>query len=99
MQKLNNSPDTLLPRMKEHLDLVRFAEDRLKPILGRSGSILYSGSETLRPGSIYLLGLNPGGNPTTHHDTVGSNLGVMLARTENAYLDESWRNCPVGRSP
>jgi uracil-DNA glycosylase len=80
-------------------NLVASAEKRLEPIAARSGRVLYSGSHTLRPGPMYLLGLNPGGDPTTHNDTVGSSLREMLRRTENAYLDESWRNCAVGRSP
>jgi len=75
------------------------AEERLKPILHRSGRILYSGAHTLRRGPMYLLGLNPGGNPITHTDTVGSSLRELSQRTENAYLNESWRNCDVGRSP
>lgn len=85
--------------MKQLDDLVVFAEERLKPILHRSGRILYSEGRTLQRGPMYLLGLNPGGDPTTHNDTVGSSLKEMLQRTENAYLDESWRNCAVGRSP
>jgi hypothetical protein len=78
---------------------VAAVEERLKPILHRSGRILYSGARTLRPGSMYLLGLNPGGEPTTHKDTVGSSLKELPRRTQNAYLDESWRNFAVGRSP
>ena len=85
--------------MKQLDNLVAFAEERLKPILHRSGRILYSQAYTLRRGPMYLLGLNPGGDPTTHYDTVGSSLKEILQRTENAYLDESWRNCVDGRSP
>lgn len=78
---------------------IAVAEERLKPILHRSGRILYSGAHTLRRGPMYLLGLNPGGDPTTHDDTVGSSLKDLSQRTENAYLDESWRNYAIGRSP
>ncbi len=85
--------------MKRLETLVAFAEERLKPIFARSGRVLYSGAHTLRRGPMYLVGLNPGGDPTTHNDTVGSSLRVMLERTENAYLDESWTNCAIGGSP
>lgn len=78
---------------------VASAEERLKPILDRSGRILYSGAHTLQRGPMYLLGLNPGGDPTTHKDTVGSSLKEIRQRTENAYLDEVWRNTAAGRSP
>ena len=75
--------------MKRLETLVALAKEQLQPIAGRSGRILYSGAHTLRRGPMYLLGLHPGGDPTTHNDTVGSSLKELLNRTENAYLDES----------
>ena len=60
-------------------------------MLGLSGGVLYSGVETLRPGPIYLLGLNPGGSE-------GASLKVSLDRSRqgiNCYLDEEWE--PGGR--
>lgn len=53
------------------------------------GGILYSSHETLRPGSIYLLGFNPGGSGGM---PLGESLKNMLSYNENAYLDECWRN-------
>ena len=35
-----------------------------------SGSIIYSGDSTLRKGSFYFLGTNPGGNRLNYPDTI-----------------------------
>lgn len=43
-------------------------------ILDRSGEILDSSAQTLRQDPIYLLGLNPGGNPDDHTATVRDRL-------------------------
>jgi hypothetical protein len=42
---------------------VAFAREHLHDILDVSGQVLYSGASTLRHGDVYLLGLNPGGDP------------------------------------
>ena len=60
-------------------------------MLNLSGAVLYSGIEALKPGPIYLLGLNPGGSE-------GATLKDSLENTRagiNAYLDEVWS--PGGR--
>jgi hypothetical protein len=66
--------------------------DRAEAYLGEvgmlesPGGVLYSGVETLKPGPIYLLGLNPGGSG-------GATLKNSLdnsRRGNNAYLDEEW---------
>ena len=44
--------------------LAHFAKIQLGDILDRSSELLYSGTETLQPGVLYLVGLNPGGYPT-----------------------------------
>ena len=84
-------------------NLLAFSQTQLQPIAHRSGRILYSGAHTLKTGPIYLLGLNPGGNPDTHNDTVSSSLAELSTRTDNAYLDESWqyrgRPYRIGESP
>ncbi len=84
------------------IDLSSFvgtAQKHLAPILDRSGSILYSAANTLRPGSIYLLGLNPGGDPTKHQ-TVRQTLETLPSRVTNAYLDERWeRRQHPGQAP
>jgi len=73
---------------------VATARRHLTPILDPSGNILYSSCDTLRPGAVYLLGLNPGGDP---HDpryqqqTIDSALQALPSKRENEYLDVSWR--------
>jgi hypothetical protein len=55
-------------------------------LIDSPGAVLYSADETLRPGPVYLLGLNPGG-------AVDSTLrdSIMRSRAQNnAYLDEEW---------
>ena len=55
-------------------------------LIDQSGAVLYAGASTLRPGPVYLLGLNPGG-------TEGPSLRDSIAasrREHNAYLDEEW---------
>src|SRR4051794_20337564 len=56
-----------------------------------SGEVLYSTGATLRPGLVYLLGHNPGGdcnNPLL--PTIGRSLDALPAKTLNSYLDTSW---------
>jgi hypothetical protein len=74
------------------LDVLGRAEAYLDEIgmLGSPGGVLYSGVETLKPGPIYLLGLNPGGSGgATLKDSLDNS-----RRGHNAYLDEEW--CPGG---
>jgi hypothetical protein len=55
-------------------------------LIEQSGAVLYAGASTLRPGPVYLLGLNPGGSE-------GASLRDSIAasrREHNAYLDEQW---------
>lgn len=84
--------------MNDAASLVSFAKPLLASIASHSGRVLYSAASTLKPSAIYLLGLNPGGNPATHHDTVGESLSKLSERRVNAYLDESWAGQPAGHS-
>ena len=72
-------------------DVVRIAEESLGTILDKSGTILYSSCETLKPGKYYFLGLNPGGSDE-NTETIRSSLNQLeLGKsTKNAYLDEDW---------
>jgi len=80
-------------------DFIATAREQLKPIIHRSGSILYSAQTTLRPGRLYLLGLNPGGDPTKHH-SIGEDLDQLPLRKHNAYVHESWeRQREAGGAP
>lgn len=61
---------------------------------GRSGSVFYSGRTAFaEPAKIYVLGLNPGGNPVNQRDqTIARNIEALRRRDSwSAYADESWR--------
>ncbi len=70
-------------------DLPDLASRVLASYLDRSGTVLYSSHETIKPGKIYLIGLNPGGQGGP---TLQTNISSMLSRQENAYLHERWEN-------
>jgi hypothetical protein len=57
----------------------------------RSGSVLYSGIDTLRPGPLYLMGYNPGGDPGQQSAQEQSILGQIQDRTNwSAYTQDCW---------
>lgn len=77
---------------------------RLVPIeLGsRSGKVFYSGRGAFsQPSDLYVLGLNPGGDPDVHaSETVASHTAEVLTRFPtdwSAYRDESWEGSPPGQ--
>jgi len=59
------------------------------PILQESGKVVYSSVDTIRPGDIYVLGLNPGGEIFV---PIIEDLKQLPDRYTNAYLDEAWGN-------
>jgi hypothetical protein len=66
-----------------------------------SGSVFYSGRDAFRaPSAIYVLGLNPGGDPEGQaSDTVGKHLSFVMKEASaawSAYTDESWLGKPPG---
>jgi hypothetical protein len=69
-------------------DALSLAEAYLEKagLIDSPGAVLYSADETLRPGPLYLLGLNPGGaEDSTLRDS------ILRSRAQhNAYLDEEW---------
>ena len=70
--------------------LAGFATTHLSASLRRkSGQLLYSGSETLRPGQVYLLGHNPGGSPKNRSLlTISKSIASLTAKeSTNSYLD------------
>lgn len=67
-------------------ELNRRVANALGVEVNRRGKILYSATSTLSPGSMYLLGLNPGG---IAGQPIASQLSAALG-TGNAYLDEIW---------
>lgn len=70
-------------------EIPKVAKIALSDVLSQSGSILYSSHETLKPGNVYLLGFNPGGEGGS---SVEQSIDSLLSNTVNAYLDESWDN-------
>ncbi|MGL1014443.1 hypothetical protein ACSTEF_21940, partial [Vibrio vulnificus] len=82
------------------LELPKKAKETLRYLLNDHGEVVYSSSETLKKGDIYLMGLNPGGSGFI---SIGDHIDQMLTRTENSYLDEAWVNgiskYEVGQAP
>src|ERR1700690_384048 len=75
----------------------RILKDCPRRLLKENGRVIYSAASTFRPGKLYIMGLNPGGDPKNHPGTVRQSLLDFPKRTENAYLDEKWRKS--GASP
>ena len=73
----------------EKAELPDIARRALGGICDRSGAILYSSHTTLKPGDVYLLGFNPGGEGGS---PLRECINGMLHSDVNAYLDESWEN-------
>lgn len=71
-------------------EFVTLARARLgADVLKRSGATFYSAASTLRPGDVYVLGVNPGGGPEIT-STIGDSLDQLPANMTNSYLDEDW---------
>jgi hypothetical protein len=70
------------------------------PLLSQSGKVFYSGRAAFSgPSDLYILGLNPGGDPEAQAaETIGADL--VRFREGSAwwsdYADESWRGAPPG---
>ena len=78
------------------------ALDRLpSELLGRSGRVFYTGNEAFAgPRSLYLLGLNPGGDPVDQREeTIEADLAQQRARNEpwSAYADDRWHGAQPGK--
>lgn len=72
-------------------------------LFNRSGSVFYSGRDAFKSKSpLYVLGLNPGGNPDIQsQETVSKHtVKVLNDMPDNwsAYRDESWRDTQPGRT-
>jgi hypothetical protein len=85
------------------IQLLSKLESSLGPDLYKSGSVLYSSPETLKPGRFYFLAFNPGGEPTDDpKETIKTHI-EGLKNGYSAFLDESWspggRECPAGQAP
>ncbi len=72
-----------------------------RDLLGRSGSVFYSGRRAFQcPSKLYILGLNPGGDPVSQaQKTVKWHTNKVLCDEPedwSAYRDESWADSPPG---
>jgi hypothetical protein len=91
---VTDSLDVVLPAINSALNSIDPA------ILPRSGSVFYSGRAAFsKPSPIYLLGLNPGGDPVAQStETVA--VDIQEFRTPpsrwSAYADESWQGASPG---
>ena len=86
--------------MRTSKQVARFAHQQLSPMLHLSGEVLYSAASTLRPGEVYLLGHNPGGDARNPNlPTVGGSLDELPTKTINSYLDTLWGGRWEGQAP
>ena len=69
-------------------------------LLSQSGKVFYSGRGAFSgPGDLYILGLNPGGDPDAQaSETIGADLVRFREgpASWSEYADESWRGAPPG---
>ena len=82
------------------LDTINGSLDNLpSSITRRSGSVFYTGRSAFeRRSPLYVLGLNPGGDPDLQRDeTIAADIAQFRSQPANwsAYRDESWR----GKAP
>ena len=72
-------------------NFVEFVHGAIPDLLDSSGRVLYSAFRTMQAGNLYILGINPGGDPVTlAANTIRANLTALPGCTENAYIDENW---------
>lgn len=69
----------------------------------RSGAVFYSGRKAFsRRAGVYLLGINPGGDPATHEtDTVEAQAEEVLKHKPDdwsAYRDDTWQGLGAGKA-
>jgi hypothetical protein len=62
----------------------------------RSGGVMLSGVDTLRPGSAYIMGLNPGGNPAAPGYERSIFDSIHDRRDFSCYTDECWQSKCAG---
>lgn len=69
------------------------ASQCLGDLLEKRGSLIYSAYDTLCPGDMYLIGLNPGGDPkNSTGKSLRANIEDMANKEGNEYLDGKWEN-------
>lgn len=77
-----------------------FSKNIPPQFMDKSGSVFYSGRDAFSGQSdLYVLGLNPGGDPDSQHrETVRRHTKKVLRKKANwsEYRDESWEGKPKG---
>lgn len=72
------------------------AQARLGDLLDHEGTVLYSGVQTLVPGNLYILGVNPGGGPGVFEGyTIRPSLQELPEWRGNRYLQAWGRWAPT----
>ncbi|MBV1798414.1 hypothetical protein [Siccirubricoccus sp. G192] len=85
-------PEVTLPDNQAPKELLRLLHE--SGVGDRSGKLLYSGTNTLRRGPLYVLGFNPGGDSDVETTTCIEHLASLPGRWSE-YTCASWR--PAGR--
>lgn len=87
----------------EHSVVEQFIADAkadLGEFVRESGSVLYSSPKTLKPGDVYLLGINPGADPDGLDDpNIEDHLDKLPSTDMNSYLDGEWDRGRIGQDP
>src|SRR4051794_12575243 len=70
-------------------------------LFARSGKVFYAGRDAFSaPSPLYVLGINPGGNPAeAQEETIANHTSWVLERFPanwSAYRDEPWLGLPPG---
>ncbi len=85
---------------KSSIDIEFTLQNLPNDLLQRSGSVLYTGKDAFSDQSpLYILGLNPGGNPDIQrNNTISKHINEFRNRSEpwSAYSDDSWENMAPG---
>lgn len=78
------------PRMTTPADTLGTIAPMLAAIAHFPGRLLFSGMDTIRPGDLYIMGMNPGG-AFTPNPPLGETIGFTLveARDKWSYLEDS----------
>jgi len=77
--------------------IIAIAQNSLTELMSQPGGILYSSFKTLKPGDLYFLGYNPGGEGPDG-PTVADSLAAMPSKTLNDFIDLEWNDAGAGQS-
>jgi hypothetical protein len=83
--------------MLDH-DQITSISRHLNEVLNEKGGLVYSAFATIRAGDVYVMGLNPGGDPAANGMTIGKSLNDLPDQEGNDYLDK-WNNHAPGQAP